>query len=90
MQKKRWFAYAACVAFVAASGTSPAMAQSAIKKPVNSQTDLPRHSYPMAQPASEFVSADEATFRPFANSVLADVNATLSDYDIRDRGDAAR
>jgi hypothetical protein len=60
-------------------------AQSGAKKPVNSQTDLPRFSYPLSQPASEFVAADETVFRAFTQHVLADVNATLDDYDIKDR-----
>jgi hypothetical protein len=65
--------------------TGVVSAQGGAKKPVNSQTDLPRFFYPMSQPASEFVGADEAVFRPFTRRVLADVNATLNDYDIKDR-----
>ena len=85
MQKNRWLAFVFCGAFIAGSGSSPAAAQTTIKKPVNSQTDLPRHSYPMSVPASEFATADDAAFRTFADSVLADVNSTLNDYDIKDR-----
>ena len=35
------------------------------RKPVNSQTDLPRHAYPVSMPASAFVNADEPTFNAF-------------------------
>ncbi len=72
-----------CFALMFLSGV--ASAQSGAKKPVNSQTDLPRFSYPMSEPASKFVTADEAVFRAFTQHVLADVNATLDDYDIKDR-----
>lgn len=85
MRKNHWLAVAACAAIVAGSCGAPAMAQTSDKKPLNSQTDLPRHSYPMNVPASEFVTVDDATFKLFADSVLADVNSILNDYDIKDR-----
>lgn len=73
----------ACSALMCWSSGVPA--QSGAKKPVNSQTDLPRYSYPLSEPASTFVVADEAVFKAFTQRVLADVNATLNDYDIKDR-----
>jgi len=85
MKKSLWLALTLCGVTAAGSGGSIATAQTAIKTPVNSQTDLPRHSYPMSGPASAFVTIDDAAFRPFADSVLADVNSTLDDYDIKDR-----
>lgn len=83
MNKPYGLLLCACSALMFWSGG--ASAQDGAKKPVNSQTDLPRFSYPMSQPASEFVAADDAVFKAFTQRVLADVNATLNDYDIKDR-----
>ena len=83
MNKSNGLLLCACSALMFWSGG--VSAQSGAKKPVNSQTDLPRFSYPLSQPASEFVAADEAVFRAFTQRVLADVNATLNGYDIKDR-----
>jgi subtilisin family serine protease len=85
MRKGLSLAFTLYGVIAAASGSSIATAQTAMKAPVNSQTDLPRHSYPMNRPASTFVTVDDAAFRSFAESVLADVNSTLEDYDIKDR-----
>ncbi len=74
-----------CICFALVVWSAGAWAQDGAKKPVNSQTDLPRFSYPMSQPASEFVLADDTVFKPFTQRVLADVDATLHDYDIKDR-----
>jgi hypothetical protein len=74
-----------CAASALIFSSAVSSADSGAKKPVNSQTDLPRFSYPLSQPASEFVSADEAVFQLFTQHVLADVNATLDGYDIKDR-----
>jgi hypothetical protein len=60
-----------------------ASAQTA-KKPVNSEADLPRYSYAMTGTASQLFQSDAATFGAFASKVLADVNATLDGYDIKD------
>jgi subtilisin family serine protease len=54
------------------------------KKPVNSEADLPRYTYPVTQSASALMQSDAATFDPFADKVLADIDATLSGYDIKD------
>jgi subtilisin family serine protease len=54
------------------------------KKPVNSEADLPRYTYPVTQSASALMQADAATFDPFAAKVLADIDATLNGYDIKD------
>jgi subtilisin family serine protease len=83
MNKPHGLLLCACSALMFWSGG--VSAQSGAKKPVNSQTDLPRFSYPLSQPASEFVTADEAVFRALTQRVLTDVNATLNDYDIKDR-----
>jgi subtilisin family serine protease len=60
-----------------------ATAQSA-KKPVTSEADLPRYTYAVPGSASQLLQADPATFDAFAEKVLADVNATLDGYDIKD------
>ena len=55
------------------------------KKPVNSEADLPRYTYAMTGTASQLFQSDPATFGAFASKVLADVNATLDGYDIKDK-----
>ena len=62
-----------------------ASAQSGAKKKVNSQSDLPRFTYPMDKPASELVQADAATFNSFAAKVRADLETIFRDYDISDK-----
>ena len=54
------------------------------KKPVNSEADLPRYTYALTGSASQLFQSDAATFGAFASKVLADVNATLDGYDIKD------
>src|SRR6266702_4731437 len=60
-------------------------AQTAAKKKVASQSDLPRFSYALTIPASELVQADPATFDPFAARVRADLDSVFRDYDIADK-----
>jgi subtilisin family serine protease len=55
------------------------------KKTVNTAADLPRFSFPLNQPASSFLKADDATFNVLAKKVEADVNSVLADYDISDK-----
>jgi subtilisin family serine protease len=55
------------------------------KKTVNTEADLPRFSYPLSQPASSLLKADDATFNQFASKVEADVNSVLADYTISDK-----
>lgn len=83
MKQLHGFLLCTSIALIFWSGGLPA--QSDAKKPVNSQTDLPRYSYPMSEPASVFVIADKAVFKAFTQHVLADVKTTLNDYDIKDR-----
>ena len=59
-------------------------AQSAAKKKVTSQSDLPRFSYPVTGSASELLQADDATFNAFASKVRADLDTVLRDYEIDD------
>ncbi len=55
------------------------------KKTVNTEADLPRFSFPLTQPASSLLDADDATFNAFAKQVAADVDSVLSGYNIADK-----
>ncbi len=55
------------------------------KKTVNTAADLPRFSYPLTQPASSLLKADDATFNVLVKKVEADVNSVLADYNISDK-----
>ncbi len=55
------------------------------KKTVNTAADLPQFSFPLTQPASTFLDADDATFNALAKQVGADVDSVLSDYNIADK-----
>lgn len=59
-------------------------AYSADRKPVDTQADLPRFSYPVNGKVETLLDADEATFAAFAAPVEADIDGVLRDYDIRD------
>jgi subtilisin family serine protease len=73
-----------CALFlVFAAGAIPVLAQ--VKKTVNTESDLPRLSFPLNQPASEFLAADDATFAPFARQVGAAVDSILANYSIADK-----
>lgn len=77
-----------CTAFLVA-GTA-AIAADAPRIKVASVADLPRHSYPIPGPASQFVEASPAAFDAFAAKVRADVDALLSRYEIADRSTKRR
>ena len=62
-----------------------AAAQAAGKKVVESQTDMPRYSYPLTSPASQLVQADEPTFDAFAAAVRRNLDKTFDQYEIHDR-----
>lgn len=55
------------------------------KKAVNTAADLPRFSYPLTQPASSLLKADDATFNVLAKKVEADVDSVMTDYNISDK-----
>ena len=55
------------------------------KKTVNTAADLPRFSFPLDQPASSLLKADDATFNVLAKKVETDVNSVLADYNISDK-----
>lgn len=54
------------------------------KKSVNSAADLPRFNFPLSEPASKLLVADDASFNAFAGKVQDAVNSVLSDYTIDD------
>ncbi len=62
-----------------------AFGQSAAKKKVTSQADLPRFSYPVTGSASQLVQADDAAFNAFAMKVRADLDTIFRDYEIDDK-----
>jgi Subtilase family len=72
-------------ALVLLSLASVASTQGQTKKSVNSAADLPRFSFPLSQPASTFLLADDAAFNAFASKVAGDVDSVLSDYEITDK-----
>ena len=59
-------------------------AQTAAKKTVNSESDLPVFTYPISGTATDLLKSDPATFMAFTGKVMHDVDATLQEYDIRD------
>ena len=60
------------------------VAQSAAKKVVKSEADLPRFNYPVSGTATALLESDDATFGAFAAKVQADVDSVLHNYDVRD------
>jgi hypothetical protein len=81
--RNRVFAlFASAIVSIAAIG-APVRAD-VPKKPVTSQNDLPRFTYPVSGTAQSIVDGDDATFAAFAKPVRADLEATLRDYDIQD------
>lgn len=72
----------ACALAIATS--VPAGAQTAVKKTVTSAADLPAFTYPIDVAPSALITADPATFDPFAAKVRADIDAQLNGYDIQD------
>ena len=68
---------------VCAAAAIPSLCQA--KKTVNNEADLPRFSFPLSQPASQFLDVDAAAFAPFANQVGSAVDSVLSGYSIADK-----
>ncbi len=75
--------FCALLCALTAAGAIPGMGQA--KKTVNTEADLPRFNFPLAMPASEFLSTDDATFNAFAKQVAAAVDSILSGYTIADK-----
>jgi subtilisin family serine protease len=55
------------------------------KKTVNTAADLPRFSFPLAEPASVLLVADDTSFNVFAKQVGAKMDSVLTDYNITDK-----
>ncbi len=60
------------------------LAQTGAKKVVKSEEDLPRFNYDLSGTATRLLQSDDATFGAFAAKVQADVESTLSNYQIQD------
>jgi subtilisin family serine protease len=71
--------------FVVFCAFSAATSLGQTKKTVNTAADLPRFSFPLAEPASVLLVADDASFNIFAKQVGADVDSVLSGYNISDK-----
>jgi subtilisin family serine protease len=71
--------------FVVFCAFSAAASPGQTKKTVNTAADLPRFSFPLAEPASVLLVADDASFNVFAKQVGTDVDSVLSGYNISDR-----
>jgi len=59
-------------------------AQTAARKVVKTQADLPRFNYQIAGTATELLQSNDATFGAFAAEVKADVDSVLTNYDVQD------
>lgn len=75
---------AACTMLSAGPFASPTMAQDPTRTVVRTQDDLPRFTYPVNGTASALLTADDATFATFADSVAADIETMLTRYQIED------
>jgi subtilisin family serine protease len=71
------------VVLLCAVSVLPGLSQA--KKTVRTAADLPRFRYPLSQPASQFLTSDDATFNVLTRKVEADVNSVLADYNISDK-----
>jgi hypothetical protein len=77
------FTLAVASVFVFPAETS--FAQTAAKKVVKTQDDLPRFNYAITGTVTALLNSDDATFNVFAAKVQGDVDSVLNDYDIQDR-----
>jgi subtilisin family serine protease len=73
-----------CAALLVGAATTT-VAADAPRIKVASVADLPRYSYPLPGPASQFVEASPAAFDAFAAKARGDVDTLLSRYEIDDR-----
>lgn len=71
--------------FVVFCAFSAATSLGQTKRTVNTAADLPRFSFPLAEPASVLLVADDASFNVFAKQVGTDVDSVLSGYNISDK-----
>jgi len=77
-------ALAAILLLFCAGSASRAQTTAPTKQPVRSAADLPRYTYPIAGTATALLEADPQTFDAFARRVRADLESTLTAYDIQD------
>lgn len=54
------------------------------RKLVSTQSEMPRHTYPIASTAVKLLEDDDAVFNPWAAKVASDAADTLRNYDITD------
>lgn len=78
------FVFCLTVAAVLATFPLPTAAQTAPKKIVKTEDDLPRFNYPLTGTASALLQSDDATFKTFSDKVTADIDSVLTGYDIED------
>jgi hypothetical protein len=69
----------------AALAPSIAGAQTAARKKIVTETDLPRFTYPATIGAVDLVKADDATLKPLLDKYAADLDSVLNGYDIQDK-----
>ena len=75
----------ALFSFIAVSVFTPFyFAQTAGKKVVKTQADLPRFNYKIAGTATDLLQSSDATFGEFAGKVKSDVASVLTNYDVQD------
>ena len=72
-------------AAVLTTAATTAIAADVPRIKVASVADLPRYSYPIPGPASQFVEASPGAFGAFAGKARADVDTLLTRYEIDDR-----
>ncbi|HEU5352705.1 MAG TPA: S8 family serine peptidase [Terracidiphilus sp.] len=85
--RPRILCLALCALFSAGVVLTPAslcLAQTAARKVVKTEADLPRFNYELSGTATGLLQSDDATFNAFAAKVKADVDSVLANYDIQD------
>ncbi len=71
-------------AFTVSAPAPLCFAQTAARKVVKTQADLPRFNYKIAGTATELLQSSDATFGAFAARVKTDVGSVLTNYDVQD------
>lgn len=79
--RQRFIVLCTAAIFSVSAHAQPSVASKHI---VRTQDDLPRFTYPVAGTASSLLAADDARFNAFAARVAADIEATLTSYEIVD------
>jgi len=71
-------------AFTVSAPAPLCFAQTAARKVVKTQADLPRFNYKIAGTATELLQSSDAIFGAFAARVKSDVGSVLTNYDVQD------